>query len=45
MATTFITFTITQAIIGKDVNTRVRYTIPFIILLISITILACITIL
>ena len=41
MAITFMTATIIQAIIDKDVNTRVTYTIPVTILLISTTILAC----
>ena len=45
MANTFMTATIMQAIINKDVNTRVTYRIPFIILLISTITLACIIVL
>ena len=43
--TTFTIFAITQAIIYNDVDTKVRYTIPLIILLISTTILACVIVL
>lgn len=45
LAVNFMTVTIAQAIATKHTNTRVKYTTPFIILLISVTILACIIVL